>query len=388
MAPEHSLLGLYEMRRIAIVTNVIPNYRRAFYGALFASDTVNITVYCHENIRGMNLAVVHQDFPESVRLIPVLSLTKEVLAWQRLPLRKLWADYDAIIFYGNPRVLSNVVWATVFKMFGKRVGLWGQVHTAGATNFTEALRLLWWRCFRNLFVYTDGEVERLREKGFRAPNIVGMNNGLDQGQIESAIQEWPKSRLASWQAEEHLEGREILLSCARLERKNEFSLMVEALVPLVKHNDRVLWCVIGDGALRNQLVAEVNSVGLEDNVRWLGGIHMEEALAPWFLSARCLVHPGAIGLTLLHAFGYGLPVVTHDDGERHMPEFGAMRDGETGLLFKQGCPASLTEVLSTLLGQPDLRRTLGRQAQNVARTSYNCATMTERFNSFVAAMCG
>ena len=57
-----------------------------------------------------------------------------------------------------------------------------------------------------------------------------------------------------------------------------------------------------------QSIAE--ELDVEQYVRWLGSIYDEAQLAPWFLTADAFVYPGAIGLSVLHAMGYGLPVVT------------------------------------------------------------------------------
>ena len=45
-----------------------------------------------------------------------------------------------------------------------------------------------------------------------------------------------------------------------------------------------------------------------DLVGDLGSIYDEIELAPWFLTADAFVYPENIGLSILHAFGYGLPV--------------------------------------------------------------------------------
>jgi len=59
----------------------------------------------------------------------------------------------------------------------------------------------------------------------------------------------------------------------------------------------------------------------------------ESDLAPWFLSSELFIHPGAIGLSLLHSFGYGLTVITHDNKMLHNPEYAIFEPELTGRNF-------------------------------------------------------
>ena len=153
-------------------------------------------------------------------------------------------------------------------------------------------------------------------------------------------------------------------------------------MPQVKsrHPDLV-WCAIGDGRERQALEERARRLGMVEHVRWLGSIFDEEELAPWFLSSRLLVHPSGIGLTLLHAFGYGLPVVTHDDASTQMPEFDAFEPGGTGLLYRSGDVSDLADAVCRCLSDDPARRRMGSRAQQIARERYNVDQMTERFVS-------
>src|SRR5439155_6672500 len=126
------------------------------------------------------------------------------------------------------------------------------------------------------------------------------------------------------------------------------------------------------------LEARARQLGIGEHVRWLGSVFDEPELAPWFLSSRLLVHPSGIGLTLLHAFGYGLPVVTQDDASAQMPEFDAFVPGETGILYRSGNISDLVDAVCRCLSDDAARRRMARRAQQIARERYNIDQMTER----------
>jgi glycosyltransferase involved in cell wall biosynthesis len=104
------------------------------------------------------------------------------------------------------------------------------------------------------------------------------------------------------------------------------------------------------------------------------------------MSARALVHPGKIGLSLLHAFGYGCPVVTNGDIGAHTPEIAAFRVGETGLLFNEKDPGALAAAIGAIVSSPESRERMSRCAIRVAREDFNVGVMVERFGQLVDAV--
>ena len=365
--------------RLAVITNVIPHYRQSFYEALLARQELDVTLYCQAEIPGMNLRTVHAQFADRVRLVSTSVAPRERLGWQHLPWHELLNDYDVLFVYANPRILSNVCFASWAALRGKSVVLWGPARSARAGGLGARLRLLWWRQFRALFVYTDREVEWLRSVGFRRQEVVGMNNGLDQSAIDRAASAWNATSLREWRVRQGLAERPLILSCARLEPKNDFACWLAAMPAVLRAVPDLLWCVIGDGPEADALRAQAAQHGVADHVLWLGSIHEENELAPWFLSAAALVHPSAVGLSLLHAFGYGLPVITHDDPADQMPEYAAFTAGETGMTYRRGDADDLARVTIAYLADPARHGALSAAALRVAREQYNVTVMVDRF---------
>ncbi len=364
--------------KIAIITNIIPGYRKAFYERLLRQKDLDITIFCQNHLPDSNIRSVHKSLPCDAVELPFRG-SEQRLVWQSLPLARLWRGFDAYVFYGNPRLLSTVIWATLFRYLGKRVILWSQGHTAHAKPLFEKIRLGWWRLFPVILVYTDQEVAALVQRGFKRQHIIGLNNGLDQKAIDAAAAKWDVARLQDRQKKQGLVDRPVILSVARSVPKNRFDLVVEIMPSLLQQYPDLIWCVIGDGERIDALQAMAQSMGVAASIRWLGEIYDEERLAPWFLSSTLLVHPGAIGLTLLHAFGYGLPVVTHDNAVNQMPEFAAFEDGANGVLFAENDPVALSNAVLNLLKDAKHAKIMGKRGLDIARTQYNVDVMVQRF---------
>ncbi len=373
--------------RVCVITNIVPHYRVSLYNSICRSEIAELSIFCQNEIPGINLEsnASKLDAAIEVSIVPYVSMKRESLAWQFLPLRFFFRKWDAYLLTANPRVVSTVVYSLILKLLGRRVVGWAQLHSGRSNKLLERLKLYWWNLLDGMFVYTDAEAIELAAGGYRGI-AVGMNNGLDQDRIDSAILEWPRTRLEQWQRQADVDPVMTILSCARLDSKNAFELVPRAMSLLRESHPRIRWVVIGDGPERSSIGSLVDELGLGDRVRFVGSIYEEIDLAPWFLSAVALAHPGKIGLSLLHAFGYGCPVITNDNVKSHTPEIAAFTDGKTGLFYEHGSISSLAEALAQVLDSPNRRDSMAREAQRRARNDFNVRVMTARFQSLIGAV--
>lgn len=365
--------------RVAIITNIIPTYRQGFYDLLFKRGDIQITIFCQDKVPGVNVKSIHSKYTENVNLVKYFSAKGEKIAWQFLPWKYLLFEFDVIFIQGNPRYLSDVVFGTFLTLFKKRVVLWTMAHSYGANPLSERIRLLWSRIFHHIFVYTDAEVDYLRDRGFKNNFILGMNNGLNQRIIDQNIQKWSEQKLKEWCAKKAITEKKILLSCARLEKKNQFDLFLKVLPHIINCFPEVIWCIIGDGIERVNLEAQIAKAGLKKYVLLVGELYDEQELAPWFLTAKLFIHPASIGLGLMHAFGYGLPVIINSNKLMHGPEFGAFIDNETGRLYGDNNILDFANKVNDLLFDESIRVKMKERVLNIARKEFNVDIMVERF---------
>jgi glycosyltransferase involved in cell wall biosynthesis len=374
--------------RIAILTNVVPSYRQGFFDRLFARTDVSVHVYCQAELPGTNVKPIHGNYPAHVTVIPARAMKGEALVWQHTPWRQVLFGYDVVFVAGNPRVLSHAMAATLLRLLGRNVVLWTMAHSFGANRWSEGVRLLWTRAFRHLFLYTDAEVRDLRARGFRRHVLHAMNNGLDQRRIDRVTEAWDDARLDAWRQANGLGGRTLVLTCTRLDPKNKLELMMRALPSVARARPEVMWCIVGGGGEEARLKSIAREMGVAERVRFVGELYDDAELAPWFLSSQVLVHPGAIGLSLLHAFGYGLPVVTNGNAAGHGPEFGAFEEGLTGRTFREDDADDLARTLIDLLQDAPALAPMRRHARSIVRERFNVDVMVDRFVATAMAAAG
>lgn len=136
--------------------------------------------------------------------------------------------------------------------------------------------------------------------------------------------------------------------------------VVEAAELALARDDRLLFVIAGDGALRGEMEAECARRGLSERFRFIGWIE-HVAVADLFRSAQMLVMPSwfeAQALVYLEAQACGCPLVVSDIPAARV----VVEDGATGLIFALGDAAAMADQIVTLAAEPDLRRRLAASA--------------------------
>mgnify|MGYP002626433265 CR=1 FL=1 len=141
----------------------------------------------------------------------------------------------------------------------------------------------------------------------------------------------------------------------------------------------------GDGDKRTEWEDLAKELNVNDKIIWIGTTRDQEEMAPWFLSAKLFVYPGQIGLSILHAFSYGLPAVVHDNPEHQMPEYEVMEDGKTGRLFKENDVNDLSNVVNGLLADEPARAKMSQYSREQAFTRYSMDNMISNFVNAIEA---
>ena len=107
-------------------------------------------------------------------------------------------------------------------------------------------------------------------------------------------------------------ARPRLVACGRLAREKGFDLLIDAMPTVVKQVPGAHLTIVGDGALRTDLQAQITKLGLKGIVEFVG-----TQRNPWryFKYADLLVLPSryeGMSNVLLEALALGLPVVATD----------------------------------------------------------------------------
>jgi glycosyltransferase involved in cell wall biosynthesis len=174
-------------------------------------------------------------------------------------------------------------------------------------------------------------------------------------------------------------GRFTLVFCGRLNGSREPFKRVDTLLEAMPHvlqRHRAELSIIGTGSRLDEYVALAQTLGIEEEVHFLG--HVDHSKLPaHYASADLFVLPSRMEnfpLVLLEAMAGGLPVVATRVGG--VPE--VVDEGVTGLLVRPNDPPALAEAISSLLDDPGRMRSMGEKGRQRVMEHFTWDKVAER----------
>lgn len=144
--------------------------------------------------------------------------------------------------------------------------------------------------------------------------------------------------------------------------------------------------IVGDGPVRRSLEALACELDLVDRVRFYGSVTDPTRLKEIFQESLAYVSPGPVGLGLLHAFAYGVPVVVPRH-LRHGPEIENLKDGVSGWYY-DGSSLDLSRILRDLAADPSRSIEAGSAAYSHYVRSRTMEQMVEAFAHVIKHVAG
>ncbi len=174
----------------------------------------------------------------------------------------------------------------------------------------------------------------------------------------------------------------LIVGLGRLVPVKGFQVLVKALPLILAVVPSTRLLLVGDGSLREDLLAAARALGVGDRLE-LAGAQFDPA--PFLAAADLVVVPSlneGMGRVLVEAMALGRPVVATRVGG--IPA--VVADGETGTLVPPDDPPALARAVSDLLGAPALRQRMGEAGRRRAE-QFSLAVMESRLLDLYRELC-
>ena len=333
--------------RVAIVHPLLAHYRVPVFDLLARSTGIDLTVICDMHPTGslkgaQPTAAFRCEHAPQHMLGPMISHPAMLAAATS-------GRFDAVVLTWNVRLIELIPALLACRARGTASVLWGHGYSKSDSVMRRALRRQMVSLADATLLYGRMEQERLRAAGYKRTFVAP--NAIDQSAIAAATVEWTadKARLRSWQKERGIEDGRLVVFISRIEPDKRVDLLLDAFRIAQQQDPGMRLAIIGGGSGLESARAYAAELGIASSTTFTGPIYEERDIAPWCLSAGCFAYPEAIGLSIQHAFGYGLPVVTSDCLASHNPEIEALEPGINGLFYEHANPMSFASNIVELL---------------------------------------
>ncbi|EPE60397.1 glycosyl transferases group 1 family protein [Exiguobacterium sp. S17] len=330
--------------RIAILYYMWPHYRKALMKNLDCSEQFDFVFYGSGNsFQGIKHVDVHS--VKRFEVFPFVHFAGKM--WQSAGIKVAMSrKYDALIYLGDPNVISTWIGSALARLRGIPVIFWGHGWIRPEGRIKSALRKIFYSLSDHFLVYSDRAKLLGREAGMNINRISIVYNSLDLAAADNIIKRIENGTLHNKHPNMLFsdKNRPLLICSARLTQLCRFDILLEAAALMSTRGRKVNILLIGDGPQRQFLQEMAEKLGLD--VYFYGSCYDEAVIGQIIYWSDLTVSPGKIGLTAIHSLMYGTPVITHGDMEWQMPEAEAINPGCSGDFFVRNDAESLADAIS------------------------------------------
>ncbi|MCC6142135.1 MAG: glycosyltransferase [Nitrospira sp.] len=377
------------MKRVYIQQNFIAHYRKAVFELLSSNREFEFTFVADSKSDTPSMKVVEWETSRIRRQYARTAILKlpliPALFWQPGVITSVTRDKpDLVIALGNPYSLTTWILLLIGRLWSVPVFLWGHGLLKWESGPKWWLRRSFYKLANGLLLYGDNAKDLLIKKGFDSRILKVIYNSLDFQVQEKLLNEITKSELEKFRSSIGVnDGEGLIAFSGRLQRNKNLGLLLDSAGVLRGRGRIVHVALIGDGPERPALVSQAMKLGIVPQLHFLGESYEERFIATAFMASDLSVIPSGAGLSVMHALGYGLPVLLHDRPEEHGPEWEAIREGETGFFYRYGDVNDMADKIEGALFPRSKKAMMKEACIAMIRERYNASAHANAITSAV-----
>lgn len=384
-------MGISRPLRILVQQNFIAHYRRSLFAYLSRYPHGQITIVADDKPDAPGIASVSLDTPD-IRC--KIARNWRIRVWPRVVLffqpgvicRSLYERPDAVIATGNPYSLTAWILGLLRPFATFQLFFWTHGLLREEEGLKWLIRKVLYQLADGLLLYGNAAKLLLVRKGIAESKLHVIYNSIDfevQQRAAKAIAEIDTQAFRLNLGVERHEG--LIIFSGRLQKSKRPDMILEALARLSERGRRIHAVFLGDGAERAALQTRANELNISSQVHFLGEQYEESNISLAFMASDLAVIPSGAGLSIMHALGYGVPVLIHDRPAENGPEGEAVKKDLTGLYFQYGNISDLAEKVEQAIFPLPLKKRISQNCLSIIQDRYNPANQAEAMIAAVRA---
>lgn len=245
------------------------------------------------------------------------------LHWDRGLVSAVWrTEAVAIVIEGNVYGISNWIAIAAARIRRRKVVFWGHAWKRPESGIKLALRRFFYRRADGHLTYGEWAQKFAGSVGLDESTFVPVFNSIYPNEIVRAQKARNRRRST--------DGTLSLIYSGRLTPRHRVHQVIEAVCALNEEGYDVRLGVVGDGAESKRLEELARG---STNIGFFGAVYDPVALNRLYDEADFAVSPGATGLNVIQALGFGVPVIAASGDPQNGPEIEAVMNGVNGTLY-------------------------------------------------------
>lgn len=344
--------------KICCLLNFASHYREDIY--LLLEKKIDCIFYFGDIDKGKLKELDYSRFKHT----PTVFQTKRVIAnftWIKGSLKLAFQKkYRTYLLTGDPFCITDWLLLCFCKLLGKKTYMWTHGWYGHESSFRKILKKVFFSFPSGIFLYGERAEELMIKEGFNSQKLHVVYNSLS---YDNQLVVRKELKTTFIYQEYFKNDNPVLIFTGRLTNVKKLDQIIDAH-KILKDKDYELNVIfVGSGSEEDALKKKVSDSNLEDYYWFYGSCYDEQVIAELYYNALVCVSPGNVGLTAIHSFMYGCPVISHDNFSDQMPEVEVIEDGMTGCYFKQNDIYSLASTIEQIV------KSTNTEAREVLRQS-------------------
>lgn len=370
------------IKKIRFVLNYLSpiHYRKSLFELFYRDKRIDFNIVCGDS---SPYGIKNYFDKKYMCLVPIKWFF--IFNYQFIYLKSVWRNTiklkpHCVVMLGfNPQILSSILDFIIYKMFCKTKIIWWGHGTLGNQGIVgRKIRLLFYNYSDGIIVYDDFGKKTLIEEGVSGDKIKIAGNCINKE--DYGYLRFSDKKLLNIDTNNVLN----FIFVGRINKEKRIDIAINALFN-INTNRKLVFNIVGDGDYVDEIKHLVrNKFNNRVDVK-LHGEKYGEQLDNLMLNSHMMLYPGSIGLSIIHSFSYGIPVLTHDNLIQQKPEFSYLQNGINGFLYKEGSEEDFTRVLQMIVAENDFYEC--RKNCLITAKKYTPEFVAENIINFIQNVC-
>ena len=233
-----------------------------------------------------------------------------------------------------------------------------------------------------LILYSDQRAVVLRKVLRKPEKIFVARNTLDTDEMKLIYEKLSEKGKEVIKNELKFKRQFNLIFIGRLLKTKGLDDLLDAVGILPEELDFELH-IVGDGPEMSKLITRARN---DHRIKLYGNITNPFETGKLLYASDVMIMPGYVGLSVVHSFAFGCPVITYEslkgEGPAHSPEVDYIHDKVNGI-FCNPSPADLAATLEELLLSPSILADLSVNAFNTIKNEASIEIMMKGFHGMI-----
>lgn len=249
--------------------------------------------------------------------------------------------------------------------------------------FSDKMRLYLSQRADAVIFYWDRGLNEIKKFSKKTEHYFTANNTLDTEALIELKKKFDRTGKENLKSELGINENFHFVYVGRLIADKEVNKLIKAFRLLEKEYKDCRMTIIGDGPEIKKLLKLSDDLEI-NNINFTGEITDDEISGKWIYVSDAFVMPGRLGLSVIHSFCFGTPVITQDKGKYfHGEGIGYIKDNINGMIVIDDDGKNISAAMNKIIHDRDFSNELRKNAFQTAVNEGSIQNMISGFSKAI-----